>query len=110
LRGWLFGDEDPGKDRTAESMLPTYIQYGVRTPEAAIASLLGIPRAFAEAMGEQYRTRNGPLTPETVGEFQQFVESAGEKEWAGVVGASGVAGVKPVELRFVVRQMQGLAD
>jgi hypothetical protein len=108
LRGWLFGDTLPSNPQPEDSMLPAYIQYGVRTPEAAVASLLGVPRAFAEAMGQEYRARWGTLTPENARDFRGFVEAADTADWTSVVRRSGLGGVEAADLRAVVRQMQGV--
>lgn len=108
LRGWLMTGV-PADQPPEDKMLPAYMQYGVHSPEAAIASLLGIPRPFAEAMGTLYRQGNGPLTPETTTRFKSYVESADERAWGSVIERSGVVGVNAADIRVVLRQMQGLA-
>jgi hypothetical protein len=108
LRGWLMTGV-PAEQPPEDKMLPAYMQYGVHSPEAAIASLLGVPRPFAEAMGTVYKQGNGPLTPETTTRFKSYVESADERAWGSVVERSGVAGVNAADIRTVLRQMQGLS-
>lgn len=90
-------------------MLPAYVQYGVHTPEAAVASLLGVPRPFAEAMGQQYRERSGPLSPENAGAFKTYVESADDATWRQVVERAAVPDVRSTDIRKVFLQMQGLS-
>lgn len=107
LRGWLMTGQGSEQLPPEDKMLPAYMQYGVHTPEAAVASLLGVPRPFAEAVGEQYRERSGPLTPENAAAFQSYVESADNAVWDQVIIRSGVQGVRPADLRKVFRQMQG---
>jgi hypothetical protein len=108
FRGWLMTGV-PAEQPPEDKMLPAYMQYGVHSPEAAIASLLGVPRPFAEAMGDLYRQGNGPLTPATTTRFKTYVESADERAWGSVVERSGVAGVNASDIRNVLRQMQGLS-
>jgi helicase len=109
LRGWLMSGNAPDQLAPEDRMLPAYMAYGVHSPEAAVASLLGVPRAFAEAIGEQYRENSGPLTPDTARAFQSYVESADEATWDGVIARAGVRDVQPADIRSVFRQMQGLA-
>jgi len=108
LRGWLMGrdsETDP-----SDAMLATYIQYGVHTPEAGLASLLGVPRPFAEAFSEEYRRRFGQLKPSDASQFKAFVESADEQQWNAIAERAEVESINPSEVRRVVRQMQGLAN
>jgi hypothetical protein len=60
-------------------------------------------------MAEEYRYSHGAVTPETVGDFQGFVENASEHEWSSIVTRSSVAGITGADIRLVFRQMQGLA-
>lgn len=111
LRGWSLGQ--PQRDAEADpsdAMLPAYIQYGVHTPEAAVASLLGVPRPFAEAFGEEFRRTNGQLKPSEAGRFKEFVESADEQRWNAVVERAEVESINSSDVRRVIRQMQGLAN
>jgi hypothetical protein len=108
LRGWLIGGQAPPEPVPEDAMLPAYIQYGVRSAEAAVAALLGVPRPFAEAIGQVYRDRAGTLTPESAQEYRSFVEEATVDDWRTVVSRSGVAGIEAQEIRSVYRQMQGL--
>lgn len=93
----------------AELMLPAYIQHGVRTPEAAVASLFGVPRLFAESAGSVYRKEHGDLAPARVPAFRAYLESADTKLWGRVVEGSALAGkVAPEDVRLVWRRMRGL--
>lgn len=40
-------------------MLPAFIQYGVNSPEAVMASIMGVPRHAATGISEVYRRKNG---------------------------------------------------
>jgi succinate dehydrogenase flavin-adding protein (antitoxin of CptAB toxin-antitoxin module) len=91
-------------------MLPAFIQYGVRTPEAALASLLSVPRQFAEAVGAEYRERHGTLSPEEAGVFKKFIEDADAQLWSAIVARSPMADqIDPSDVRAVWRQIQGIA-
>lgn len=91
-----------------EAMLGAYIQFGVKTPEAAVASLLGIPRELAEGFGSEYRAAHGTLTPDRAPFFRSFVEDANTERWESVVERVGLS-INPEDVRMVWRQMQGLA-
>lgn len=107
LRGWLLGAAE-GQSTVEDRMLPAFIQYGVNTPEAAVASLLGVPRPFARAFGELYRQQFGELSPEHVGNFKEVVEQADTASWQTVTTTSGVADVNASDARAVFRAMQGI--
>jgi hypothetical protein len=108
LRGWLMSRPASEQIAPEDRMLPAYVQYGVHTPEAAVASLLGVPRPFAESMGQQYRERSGPLIPENAVAFQAYVESADDSIWQQVVERAGVTGVRSADIRKVFLQMHGM--
>ena len=93
----------------ADAMLPSYIEHGVHTPEAAVASLLSVPRQLAETFATEYRRQNGPLTPERSPAFREYLEGTDTQTWRRVVEGSSLAGrVDPDDARAVWRQMQGL--
>jgi hypothetical protein len=110
IRGWVLRKSSDAPDLSPkEAMLGAYIQYGVHTPEAAVASLLGVPRQFAEPLGSHYRERFGELSPETAAGFKSFVEEADQNTWRDVLESSDLAGaVDPGDVRLVWRQMWGL--
>ncbi len=109
-RGWSLQSGQGAETGSSEgAMLGAYIQFGVSTPEAAVASLLGVPRQFAEAFGTEYRERAGKLTPERAPEFKRFVENADVLAWRSVTERTPLAEhVDAADVRSVVRQMQGL--
>lgn len=109
MKGWLMGKAE-GSASASDAMLPSYIQYGVHTPEAAVAALLGIPRQFAEPFAEIYRKKHGSLQPEHAGRFKDFVEAADSATWKSVVSNSSVPEISSDDARLVVRQMQGFAN
>jgi helicase len=109
IRGWRMNSSEGAPMSAEEAMLPAYIQHGVKTAEAAVSSLLGVPRQLAEAFGAEYRERNGPLLPEDTPAFQEFVEQADPKVWKNVTERSNLAGrIDATDVRQVWRQMQGL--
>jgi hypothetical protein len=110
VRGWSMQSGQTELIASSEgAMLGAYIQFGVKTPEAAVASLLGVPRQFAEAFGAEYRECQGELTPERTPEFKQFVENADVPAWRRVTERTSLAQhVDASDVRSVVRQMQGL--
>ncbi|MGH7509809.1 MAG: DEAD/DEAH box helicase [Gemmatimonadales bacterium] len=109
LRGWSLLAGDETTVAPADEMLPAYIQHGVRTPEAAVASLFGVPRQFAEPFGALYRERYGQLTPDRTPEFLTFVEDADIGLWQEATQRSSLSdSIDPSDVRVVWRQMQGL--
>ena len=108
LRGWLMSGSVPDDLPPEDKMLPAYIQFGVHSPEAAVASLLGVPRPFAEALGQIYRERSGSITPETASQFRSYVETVDTTGWQETIERSGILGVRSEDLKVVYRQMQGL--
>jgi hypothetical protein len=111
IRGWNLQDKDRISDEQDmnAAMLPAYIQHGVNTPEAAVASLFSVPRLMAEPLGKCFRDTAGPLTPKNVREFRSFIEQADEKVWDAALANSKLAGkVTPAQARSVWRRMRGL--
>ncbi len=109
IRGWMLGkDDDAG---TAEGrMLPAYIQYGVNSPEGAVASLLGMPRQFAEPAGKVFRDKHGPLKPETTSLFREYLEKGDTSFWEAVVERSALHGrLEPGDMQSVWRKIRGIA-
>lgn len=105
--GWSMAS--PEKDIAPSlAMLPAYIQYGVHTPEATVASLLGVPRQFAESFADEFRTLFGPLEPAGASKFRAFVEDADEGRWQSIVKRAGLTDIDPRDAMLVFRQMQGL--
>lgn len=109
LRGWSLQVGGETAVAPSDEMLPAYIQHGVRTPEAAVASLFGVPRQFAEPFGALYRERHGQLTPDRTPEFLTFVEGADAGLWREATNRSALShAIDPEDARVVWRQMQGL--
>jgi helicase len=93
----------------AVQVLPAYIQFGVPTPESVVCSLLGVPRGFAQAIGEIYVGRHGSLRPEDTSRLREFVEGAEVDIWSEAKSRSSFASdLDPADMRHVWRQMQGL--
>jgi helicase len=112
LRGLGLTNRETLEASTPEQqMLPAYIQYGVRTPEAAVAGLLGVPRQLAEAVGEDYRDRHGKLGSKDANRLKDHVERADLADWGRILDRSALAGqVDPGDVLQVWRHMQGLTD
>ena len=73
-----------------------------------MAGLLGIPRQFAEAVGEDYRERFGQLQPADAGRFKAQVEGATHSDWARILDRSPLVDrVDPGDFLHVWRQIQG---
>jgi len=110
FRSWLMNQpEDAAVDANAK-MLPAYIQYGVHSSEATVASLLQVPRQFAEATAAVYRKQFGNLLPEQALQFKSFLESAKTSTWEAIIKESKFGSVvNPDDLQGVWRQMNGLA-
>jgi helicase len=89
-------------------MLPAYIQYGVSSPEAVMASILGVPRSAATAIGKVYVNANGPLQSDQSVKFRTFLNGSTPDQWAQAVAGSRLAGkVSPIDLYQVWRRSQG---
>ncbi len=112
LKGWTMRKSTRLADpMPSDLMLPAYIQYGVHSPEAAIASLLSIPRQLAEPFGQEYRRHHGSLAPEQAPLFRAFIEQANSTIWDRVTAESPLSSyADPADLRYVWRQMQGLGQ
>lgn len=110
LRGWLMKTNTrPEEVSASDKMLPAYIQHGVKTPEAAVASLMGVPRVVAESSGEVFRRRFGSIRPDNAVQMKHFLEGATETDWGTIAGGSRLSGrVTAADLRGVWREMQGL--
>lgn len=110
LRSWLMRQpEDSAAISSSDRMLAAYLQYGVHSPEGTIASLLGVPRQFAEATGVEFRRVNGQLKPEDANKFKDFMNSADETLWASIVKGSTMSEtIDPGDVRSVWREMNGL--
>jgi hypothetical protein len=86
MRGWRVQGED--EDHSPEDlMLGSYIEHGVDTPEAAVASLLGMPRHFAIPFAREYREEHGKMSVEDTKQFREFLESADEDRWEQILDA-----------------------
>lgn len=109
IRGWqMKTDSSDNSISSGDAMLPAYIQYGVHSPEAAVASLLGVPRQFAEPIAAEFRKQHGTLKPEDASKFKSYVEQADNRIWELAVSQSSMANsVDPADVRSVWRRMQG---
>ena len=107
LRSWGLGRTDSGRQAPEEAMLPAYIQHGVHTPEAAVVSLLSVPRQVAEPLASVYRGRNGPIRAGEAKRLREFVEQADVDIWREALRISTLD-VDPGDMRAVWRQMRGL--
>ncbi len=92
LRGWDIRHKAETPQLPNDRMLGAYIQYGVGSPEAAVASLLGVPRQLAEAFAIEYREQHGDLTPATTPIFKNFIENAESSTWEKVTSRSSISG------------------
>jgi helicase len=93
----------------AGTMLPAYLQYGVNKPEAVLASVFGIPRILANAIGDEYQSRYGALAPENASNFRQLIESDSTEFWGGVRARTSLRGeLSTAELISIVRNIQGM--
>jgi helicase len=110
VRGWALRNTASASEAESSGfMLPAYIQHGVHTPEAAVASLFGVPRLIAEPMADHFRNSFGNLMPENTREFRQFIERGDDKMWEAVVSNSRLSGkVSGTVVRRVWRKMRGL--
>jgi hypothetical protein len=109
-RGWMLRtkNESPAPQ---EQMLPAYIQHGVDTPEAALASLLGVPRNIASGFSNYYRQKVAPIKPADGPKYRAFIEGADVATWTGAIDASSLKGqIDPADIRHVWRKMQGVQD
>ena len=108
MKGWVATPAGTQEIDPREAILPSLIQYGVKTPEAAIASLLGVPRSFAEATGYEYRERHGNISTESVGNLRAFVENTNVNDWKKIIDRASVPDITGEDFYVVFREMQGL--
>jgi hypothetical protein len=89
IRGWSMRQPAASESMSPDdAMLPAFIQYGVKTPEAALASLLSVPRQLAEPFGVEFRKKHGAMKPEESSAFKVFLEEADLESWGNVVAQS----------------------
>lgn len=108
---YLRGRDISSRDGADEEhrMLPAFIQYGVNSPEAVMASIMGVPRHVATGVSEVYRRRNGNLTPERSSKFKAFLQESVVDDWAEAIKGTTVGTyVSAADLRTVWRDAQGL--
>ncbi|UIY40815.1 DEAD/DEAH box helicase [Methylobacterium radiotolerans] len=109
LRSRSMIAKGPDAEDTA-LMLPSYIQYGVNTPEAVLAVLLGIPRAVSAGVAEAYTSKFGKVSPQDTRKFRSFMTASDDDFWESAIIKSKMAGrVRAEDLRAVWRAAQGLA-
>lgn len=103
-QSWMMHNDQPLSPEAL--MLPAYLQHGVGSPEAAVAALLGVPRALAEPFAARWRADHGPLTPAQAPALRAEVERADVSLWAEVLARSPWSGrVDPAELHSVLRRL-----
>jgi replicative superfamily II helicase len=108
VRGWGMSQPTQSKwEKSEGAMLPAYIQHGVNTPEAAVLSLLNVPRQIAEPLAGIYRSAHGSLQPDEVGKLREFAETSSVDVWDAALAKSFLQ-VNAKDLRVVWRQMRGL--
>ncbi len=101
------GDEDESVG--AEIMLPAYIQYGVKKPEAVMASMLGVPRALAMGVADTYEAEFGKLRVDESMKFKKFLEGSDQSFWNRSVSKTSLLGkVSGEDVRIVWREAQGI--
>lgn len=110
LKTWLVGHDASRDLDNNGAMLASYIQYGVRTPEAAVACLLNVPRRLSEGFGARFRDEHGPLFPADARHFKGFVETADVSVWSEAITRSGIQGASGEDFLTVYAQMQGLRN
>jgi helicase len=108
LKSWGIRHDKEVEIEAKDRMLGAYIQYGVNSPEAAVASLLGIPRQFADGFATEYCEIHGKLTPDNSSVFKDFIETADSKTWNRVTLRSRLAAkIDSEDVRYVWHQMRG---
>lgn len=109
LKSWKFVGQKT-KPQPEDEMLGSYVQHGVNSPEAAVASLLGVPRQFATSFGEVYRTKHGRLKKGEASKLKRFVEEADLNRWIDVTMKSSLSEkVSASDIRKVWRAMKGVS-
>lgn len=108
IRGWKATGINNKDLLPEESILPSLIQYGVKTPEAVMASMLGIPRPLAEATGKAYKELKGGIALEKVEVFREFIENADSFIWDKVISRAKLTNITGKDFYTVFNKMQGL--
>lgn len=108
-RSIAVGEDAAEVSEDAGNMLPAYIQYGVNSPEAVVASILGVPRAVATGIAAAYEELYGSLKASDAGGFRNILERADDGFWDVSVSRSSLKNrVNGSDLRAVWREAQGL--
>lgn len=109
LKGRAIARGAKDDEAGAEIMLPAYIQYGVKKPEAVMASMLGVPRALAMAVADTYESDYGRLLPEESMKFKSILENSDLTFWNKSVSKTSLQGkVSGEDIRSVWREAQGI--
>jgi len=62
-------------------LIPSYIYFGVKTKEAVAFSMLGVPRFAAEAVGRNWRQKNGEIDKVNVDALEKWLENSTLDDW-----------------------------
>lgn len=88
--------------------LPSFLQFGVDTSEAALASVLGVPRVLAPSVSKAFNSQYGKLTVDNVSEFKGYVENYDTKKWESIKMHSRLGNkLTTNELITVLKKLQG---
>lgn len=106
VQGWQFGRQ------TVEtpSLLPSFIEFGVKTEEGVAASLFGVPRAVAEAVGAEYVDAAGGASSPTAEGMKRFLAASGAEMWRAAVSRAQIRDLDGADLRYVWRGLRGLEN
>lgn len=64
-----------------DTLIPSYIYFGVNSKEAAALSMLGVPRFASKVLGKYWSEQNGDLTKEKVVTLKKWLNELTEDEW-----------------------------
>ncbi|MEC4001590.1 DEAD/DEAH box helicase [Bacillus subtilis] len=76
--GILLGKEELDTD---ESLIPSYIYFGVNNKEAAALAMLGVPRFAAERLGKMWRKENGEFKNSQIASLKSWLNNLEEEKW-----------------------------
>ncbi|WP_210367959.1 DEAD/DEAH box helicase [Bacillus sp. REN3] len=63
------------------SLIPSFIYFGVNTKESAALSMLGVPRFAADRLGKSWRATNGDFENSKISDLKEWLNNISEEKW-----------------------------
>ena len=69
------------KEEAADTLVPSYIYFGVNNKEAVALSMLGVPRYAANSIGKYWRESGLDININNLDEVKNWLSNVDEKKW-----------------------------